>query len=192
MAKTEFIRDGICAKCGGKTAVNLVTSWPFPDDERSEVVETCASCDFGDRRNFSSTDQVTSFNQSCAEESVNNRVKAAISNLRELIAAYPVSFVRPDMASVAAALKLLERGDFSRLYVELEALGKSPIAEIRFDSMAEIRSAAQADRQRGRTMDEWHENEARVEASSQQAEEKVFDSVAELVRLVEKSFKEQK
>ena len=79
-----------------------------------------------------------------------------------------------------------------RLYVELEALGKSPIAEIRFDSMAEIRSAAQADRQRGRTMDEWHENEARVEASSQQAEEKVFDSVAELVRLVEKSFKEQK
>ena len=79
-----------------------------------------------------------------------------------------------------------------RLYVELEALGKSPIAEIRFDSMAEIRSTAQSDRQRGRTMDEWHENEARVEARCERVEDRVFDSVAELVRLVEKSFKEQK
>ena len=155
-------------------------------------METCASCDFGDRRNFSSTDQVTSFNQAYADDLVKERVAVAIKGISDLISAYPVSFVRPDMASVAAALKLLERGDFSRLYVELEKLSKSPLAEVRFDTMAEIRSAAQSDRQRGRTMDEWHKNEARVEANRQQAEEKVFDSVAGLVRLVEKSFKEQK
>lgn len=189
MAKTEFIRNGTCAKCGGKTVVNLVTSWPFPEDERSEVVETCANCDFGDRRNFSSTDQVTSFNQACADDRVNERVAAAIKAISDLISAYPKTFIRPDIINVTAALKPLDWVDFSRFYVELEKLSKSPVGEICFDAMAEIRSAAAAD---GRSMNEWHENEARVETRDQQPAEKVFDAVAALVRLVEKNIKAQR
>lgn len=189
MATTRIVGEGRCPKCGGMTQVKHIESFPFPEEENSRVVETCASCDFDLEKDFSSTNAHTSMDHENARDLMKRRVALAISSLRELIAAYPTAFVRPDISGVTTAMKPLDRGDFSCFYVELEKLAKSPLAEVRFDSMAEIRSAAAAD---GRSMNEWHENEARVEARDQQPAEKVFDAVAALVRLAEKNIKAQK
>jgi len=202
MAKTAVVGEGLCPKCGKKTKIENTTFEPFPgEDEQRWITETCASCDFHVLRGFWSTDATSNRNHEEAMGWAKERVEEAVREISQLISAYPNTHIRPDITCVAAALKSLSRmdfhgqlilKDFSLLYVELAELAKSPLAEIRFDSMAEIRSAAQSDRQSGRTMDEWHENEARVEARGGRVEEKVFDAVVALVRQVEKNIKEQK
>lgn len=127
-----------------------------------------------------------------SEGQTRERVEEAIQKISGFISLYTISRIRPDIMSVEAALGLLSAEDFSFLYEKLAELGKSSLAEVRFNSLAEIRSAVEHDRQfnrRSAGMDEWYENEARVEARSQRAEERVLDSIVELVKSVEKNRK---
>ncbi|MBU1327002.1 hypothetical protein KKB64_05700, partial [Patescibacteria group bacterium] len=88
----------------------------------------------------------------------------------------------------------LSTEEFHLLYVKLRELADSPLAEVRFDPLAEIMYAAENDRlfgQRSEGMAEWYENEARSAARNKQTEETVLDSIVELVKLVDEERKEQ-
>ncbi|MFH1720227.1 MAG: hypothetical protein ABH856_01290 [Patescibacteria group bacterium] len=121
-------------------------------------------------------------------------VMKSIQKISGIIFSYKIGYTRPDINGVTTALKLLHTEEFPLLYVKLRELADSPLAEIRFDPLAEIMSAAENDRlfgQRSAGMAEWYENEARSAAQNQQPQEKVLDSIVELVKLVEEERKEQ-
>lgn len=68
MADVRIIGNGQCLKCGGKTEIKYVESFPFPDDEQTRTVETCQICDFEVEKSFSSTNATTAFDYSILEE----------------------------------------------------------------------------------------------------------------------------
>ena len=123
----------------------------------------------------------------------NESVEKSIQEISGIISSYATFLIRPDIARMTAVLKPLNTEEFPLLYVKLAELANSPLAEVRFDSLAEIMSAAESDRQFGQISDgmaEWYENGARAAAKNQQSEERVLDSIVNLVKLVEKNRKE--
>lgn len=195
MAKVKIIGKGQCPKCDGKTEIRYIESFPFPEDEQARLIEVCQSCDFEIEKDFTSTNATTSMDHSWRQDIIKEKVAKSIQEISGIISSYATLRIRPDITSVAAALKLLYAEEFPLLYVKLKELANSPLAEVWFDSLAEIRSAIEHDRQFGKFsegMAEWYENEARAAARSQQTKERVLDSVVELVKLVEKNKKEYK
>lgn len=189
MAEKTFIRNGKCPKCKGKTEINHIESFPFPEDEQSWITEVCTNCDFEIETGFTSTNATTSFDRSVVRELTEKRVARSIQEISSIISSYVSCRLRPDVTDVATALELLGAEDFALLYVKLAELANSPLAKIRFDSKVEIMMAAEHDRQFGNLsegMTEWYDNEARAEARNQQPEKRVLDSIVELIILVEK------
>lgn len=193
MTKIEITGEGKCPKCGSKIEIRHIESFPFPDDEQTRIIEVCQNCNFEIEKSFTSTNATTSFDHSILREMAEQRVAKSIEEIISLISSYPNTRIRPNITTVAETLNSLQTEDFPLLYVKLAELANSPLAEIRFDDLAEIMMAGESDRQFSCLSDgmaEWYENEARAAARGKHTEKKVLDSVVELVKLVEGKSKE--
>ncbi|MBU2459957.1 hypothetical protein KKG44_02460, partial [Patescibacteria group bacterium] len=73
-------------------------------------------------------------------------VMKSIQKISGIISSYGRQRIRPDITDVTAALKHLSTEEFHLLYVKLRELADSPLAEVRFDPLAEIMYAAENDR----------------------------------------------
>lgn len=117
------------------------------------------------------------------------KVATAVAKLKELISSYPDTHNRPDINGVQTILQDLKSSDLPALYEALAQVASSSLGEVRFDGLGEVMSATQNDRmfghQTSQGMEEYYENEARVEARSRTLEPRVIDSIVELVKLVE-------
>ena len=127
-------------------------------------------------------------------EAANEKVMYSVREISDIISSYNKVHSRLNITRVTAALRFLRLEEFPLLYEKLAALANSPIAEVRFDPLAEIMLAAESDRQFGEMsegMAEFYANEARAVSQDQLPQERVLDSVVKHVKAVEAKKKEQ-
>ena len=122
MADVKVVDSGRCPKCDGTTEIKSVNSWPFQEDERHKMVETCKTCNFEIETGFSSTDATTSIDHNERESSQ----KARVARVMPLVTALHLSGdAGADLAEMRSILAAIENWDFPLLYVELAKTASS-------------------------------------------------------------------
>lgn len=118
-----------------------------------------------------------------------DKVKTAFEEVRDLVLSYGKTHTRPNINFVSRMLSGLCKKDFLALYELLNEFAKTDLAQVRFDPVAEITSAAEADRQFGHLtngMADWYDNEVAAASRSTTQQQRVVDALIELVREIEK------